>query len=209
MKRVGSILLALVLVLGVVFTTASVATADSVLYGDVNGDGKINNKDLGRLQQYINGWEVEVNLAACDVNDDGRVNNKDLGRLQQYINSWEVTLGPVAPEVPAAILPEVGYDIDGRGRILVDAISQDGYTVTVTLHNYSPKWMTEETSRVLYTCTDAEGNVLTIEGDTYFGSLYFGMLEVGEIDTFTITLPEGTAKLEFGDYYINYWSQWA
>ena len=33
-------------------------------------------------------------------------------------------------------------------------------------------------------------------------------LEAGEIDTYTITLPEGTVKLEFGDYRIVYWSQW-
>ncbi len=63
------------------------------LYGDANGDGKINNKDLGRLQQYLNGWEIDIDASACDLNGDGKVNNKDLGRLQQYLNGWDVTLG--------------------------------------------------------------------------------------------------------------------
>lgn len=61
--------------------------------GDVNSDGKVNNKDLGRLQQYVNGWDVSINASAADVNGDGKVNNKDLGRLQQYVNGWDVELG--------------------------------------------------------------------------------------------------------------------
>ena len=62
-------------------------------YGDTNGDGKINNRDLGLLQQYLNDWNVTIDLAACDVNNDGKLNNRDLGLLQQYLNDWNVTLG--------------------------------------------------------------------------------------------------------------------
>ena len=62
-------------------------------YGDGNGDGNINIKDLGLLQQYLNGWDVEINTSAVDVNGDGSVNIKDLGLLQQYLNGWDVTLG--------------------------------------------------------------------------------------------------------------------
>ena len=61
--------------------------------GDANGDGKVNNKDLGMLQQYLNGWDIAINEAAADTNGDGRVNNKDLGRLQQYLNGWSIELG--------------------------------------------------------------------------------------------------------------------
>ena len=61
--------------------------------GDTNGDGKINVRDLGMLQQYINGWSVDVNTAAADVNGDGKVNVRDIGLMQQYINGWDVTLG--------------------------------------------------------------------------------------------------------------------
>ena len=28
--------------------------------GDINGDGKVNNKDLSRLQRYLKGEEVEI-----------------------------------------------------------------------------------------------------------------------------------------------------
>lgn len=60
--------------------------------GDVNDDGKINNKDLGLLIQYINTWSVEINIDAADVNDDTKINNKDYGILAQYINNWGVEL---------------------------------------------------------------------------------------------------------------------
>ena len=61
--------------------------------GDVNADGRVNNKDLGLLQQYLSGWDVRVDEKAGDVNDDGRVNNKDLGLFQQYLSGWDVELG--------------------------------------------------------------------------------------------------------------------
>lgn len=205
MKRVMCAFLALVLVLGVTVLSVS---ANTVKYGDVNRDGKINNRDLGALQQYVNGFSVDIDVTAADVRPDGKVNNRDLGLLQQYVNGFDVTLGPEEPEVPAIELPAAGYDFDGRERIIADSIVQDGNTVIVTVHNHTTQWLTEETSCVLYTCTDAEGNVLYLN-DRYYGTLYLGMLEAGEIETFTITLPEGTAKLEFGDFRIVYWSQWA
>ena len=60
--------------------------------GDVNDDGRVNNKDLGVLRQYLNDWDVTVDLLAADVNRDGKVNNKDLGILRQYLNDWDVVL---------------------------------------------------------------------------------------------------------------------
>lgn len=64
-----------------------------ILFGDVNGDGKVNNKDLGLLQQYLAGWEITIDVMAADVNNNNRVNNQDLGLLQQYLAGWPVILG--------------------------------------------------------------------------------------------------------------------
>ena len=55
--------------------------------GDVNGDGHVNNKDLGLLQQYVNEWNVTIFHTAADINGDGRVNNFDLGSLQRILNA--------------------------------------------------------------------------------------------------------------------------
>ena len=76
------------------YTFTQGATAPAANYGDCNGDGKINNKDLALLMQYINDWNVTINTAVADVNVDGKINNKDLALLMQYINDWNVTLGP-------------------------------------------------------------------------------------------------------------------
>ena len=63
------------------------------VYGDANGDGRINNKDLALLMRKLNGWDVEISDAVVDVNADGRVDNKDYGLLMQYINGWDVEIG--------------------------------------------------------------------------------------------------------------------
>lgn len=80
----------------------SVSAAEAVVYGDADGNGRVNNKDLGMLQQYLNEIPVDIDLDVMDVNDDGKVNNKDLGLLQQFLNEWEVTLGPATPDLPEA-----------------------------------------------------------------------------------------------------------
>ena len=59
----------------------------TVIPGDANGDDKVNNRDLGLLQQYLNEWDVTITVAAADLNGDGKVNNRDLGLLQQLLNS--------------------------------------------------------------------------------------------------------------------------
>ena len=74
-------------------TVSGEVSISPVIYGDGDGDGQINNRDLGLLQQYLNGWYVDVNTSAADVNNDGDVNNRDLGLLQRYLNGWDVTLG--------------------------------------------------------------------------------------------------------------------
>ena len=60
--------------------------------GDINGDGKVNNKDANRLQRYLKDPTTEVNAAALDVNGDGTVNNKDLIRLMRYLKYGDVEI---------------------------------------------------------------------------------------------------------------------
>ena len=62
----------------------------NTIIGDLSGDEKINNKDLGLLMQKLNGWDIEINIDAADVNGDGKINNKDYGLLMQYLNGWDV-----------------------------------------------------------------------------------------------------------------------
>ena len=91
MKKALIVLAALCLLMTAVLGVAAVS-ADDGFYGDLNGDGSINNRDMALLQQYINKWDVTLDVDAMDVNDDGAVNNRDLALLQQYINKWDVEL---------------------------------------------------------------------------------------------------------------------
>ena len=62
------------------------------LPGDVNNDGKVNTRDIGLMQQWMNGWDVTMDKDAADVNDDGKVNTRDIGLMQQWMNGWDVEL---------------------------------------------------------------------------------------------------------------------
>ena len=68
------------------------AAASAYVPGDVNEDGKVNIRDLGLVQQSLNGWSVTLNTDAADVNEDGKINIRDLGLIQQYLNGWDVEL---------------------------------------------------------------------------------------------------------------------
>lgn len=62
----------------------------SVMYGDVNCDGKINNDDLDYLQKYVNKSD-DVNLSEqglinADVYNDGIINVKDYSVLLKHLN---------------------------------------------------------------------------------------------------------------------------
>ena len=55
-------------------------------YGDVNGDGKINSKDVTGMMKNIVGKRVSgFDPDAADVNTDGKVNSKDVMKLMKYI----------------------------------------------------------------------------------------------------------------------------
>ncbi len=94
--------------------------------GDVNGDNRVNSRDLVRLSQYISdgcktdpdGYNAEVIADACDVNADGRVNARDLIRLSQYISDgsqtnpegYNATLNPAKiPECKHSCMVKTDY----------------------------------------------------------------------------------------------------
>lgn len=97
MKKMWIVLIAVCLMLT---TVMAVGATETVIYGDLNGDGKVNNRDLGVMQKYLNDLidEDELDMEAADVTHDGKVNNRDLGKLQQFLNDLIDSLDPEKPE---------------------------------------------------------------------------------------------------------------
>ena len=58
---------------------------EPAVYGDVDGDGKVNVKDLLAIKQYVGGADVEINSKNADVNGDGKVDLFDTILIQQYL----------------------------------------------------------------------------------------------------------------------------
>jgi hypothetical protein len=60
---------------------------EAVVYGDVNGDGKVSNADVVLLQKQILGITQQGGcyLEAANTSHDGGVTNKDLVILQKHI----------------------------------------------------------------------------------------------------------------------------
>ena len=63
------------------------------LYGDSDGSGTVDMKDLAAMQRKINDWDIEIIPIASDLNGDGDVSMKDLTMLQRYLNNWVIEFG--------------------------------------------------------------------------------------------------------------------
>ena len=73
-------------------STGSNVSVKKSIPGDVNGDGKVNVKDITLLAQYLAEWDVSIDSNAADVNADGKINVKDITLLAQYLAEWDVVL---------------------------------------------------------------------------------------------------------------------
>lgn len=71
-----------------------------VVYGDVNGDGGIDLKDVSEILRYINGslQFAHRQWKAADVSGDGRINMRDISLMLQFING-KITVFPVDSQV--------------------------------------------------------------------------------------------------------------
>ena len=68
-----------------VVTEPVVTEPTKVVYGDANGDGQINLKDVLVARKYVAGIDTEIDLVASDVNKDGAVNMKDILLIRKFI----------------------------------------------------------------------------------------------------------------------------
>jgi hypothetical protein len=78
------------------------------MYGDANGDGLVNSKDVVLLRQHIVAKDPLTGVSTlavekgADCNGDGEVNSKDVVLLRQYI----VAKDPITGDSSVVLGPE-------------------------------------------------------------------------------------------------------
>ena len=188
--------------------------------GDVNNDGKVNVRDLGLLQQSLNGWNVNIVKAAADVNGDDKVNVRDLGLLQQFLNAWNVELLPGGPSLGGGSQPE-DPDQPGEGGgdepqppknlLSIEEAIAMGSAMEHNVYTEEKYYVTGVITEVYNTqygnmkLADEAGNILTIYG-TYSadGELRYDAMEVKPVAGDIVTIYgivgqyNGTAQIKNG-----------
>ena len=72
-------------------TVNGTLTVTDVVYGDVNGDGRVNNLDGMVLMRHLAKWPsypASMISPGADVNADGRINNLDGMILMRHLAKW-------------------------------------------------------------------------------------------------------------------------
>ena len=138
--------------------------ATPFIWGDVNGDDKVDDLDLQRLTQYLNGWDVVI-FPGADVNGDGIVDDLDQLRLMQRLNGWSVKLGP--PNVETKILQSVYAEANNK---IVIELSKGEFTYADTYEFTLIKGDTNDISRVRFNNAIIDNNKLIFTLDREIGA---------------------------------------
>ncbi len=194
-KRIPALLLSVVFLLTGLLPLA----VHAAVPGDLDGSGTLDSDDAILLLYHV--------MLPSHYPYDGYIDfdgNGDEDSGDAVLLLYHSLLPDAFPLVlPSAVsLPQVGYDPDGKGRIQLSSIAMCGLTVTLSFSNRSAVWVTDETSALTYTCTNKAGTVLKT------GTLVIGYISSGATRTYTLTLPQNTARLSFTDSDVTYWSQW-
>lgn len=114
MKKIISVFAAAALLAAAVFSAGAAAPP----VGDVNGDGKVNNKDVAILFSRLSSGD-EITDASADVNADGSVNNKDVTALFKYVSGDDLPAESYATEFTVSAVFGNGMIIQRREPIRI------------------------------------------------------------------------------------------
>lgn len=88
-------------------------TLSTLYYGDIDGDGIINEQDYEYLDQYLKGLKTfsPSQLQASDINSDGVINNIDVNIILQMASGiYDISTGPITNYV-------LYGDVDENGEV--------------------------------------------------------------------------------------------
>lgn len=76
----------------------------TVIYGDVNSDGKITVGDAIIILKSVAGWDVSFELDTGDAAPDGKINVSDVIAVLKWVAGWDVMLG-------GAVYPAIDFEL--------------------------------------------------------------------------------------------------
>lgn len=105
-------------------STNSLQTSSSILYGDLNGDGKINSIDYTLMTRYILGDTNilrEDYIISADLNGDKKINSTDCALLGRYVLSIIYKFPVEGQDVNEGISD--GF-VEGNGKFAFDVFKE-------------------------------------------------------------------------------------
>ena len=112
MKRIGSIVIALLFILTAVYTLPSTYAADNRLRGDADRNGEVTLPDSTLIQYVLSEIEdYDLDEQAADVNGDETVDITDATLIQRYLlgfdNPYQIDeiIGYSDPTTPTTSVP--------------------------------------------------------------------------------------------------------
>jgi len=122
------------------------------LAGDINEDGIVNNQDLIRFREYLDGKNVYVDPDALNVDGTGGIDEADFDRLYQHLTGWAVKIFygvKAADPITFTVTHSVQGDILALN--VVKIVNGDGYMTWTVKSSHawkvvsSEKWCTFST----------------------------------------------------------------
>ena len=194
-KNVLLVILAIVLVCIPVIGYAAVNAENSFSYGDINGDGEVNTKDLVRLMKYIANDGEGIEAYGTDLNGDKKTDAKDLVRLMKYIanggdssdgsSSDSVTTAPVDTDAPEPDNFTIENYFDGGDRNEIVAFADGQIYAFSGLRGFFG-----------YTPAEKDGSVLLADSELLADSFGFAYERDSENGTFTYTYGDIEMKFD-------------
>ena len=105
-------------------------------YGDANGDGSVNMKDVLLMRKYLAGMDVEMEEEAADVTKDGDVNMKDVLLLRKFLADMAALPDPKETVITDPdVDPTMDWDLI-PDQITLTFYGADSVDHAVTWHTY-------------------------------------------------------------------------
>lgn len=157
----------------------AVQPVETVLLGDVNGDGRVNGNDRSLMNGILANVDNDGSLFAADVNEDGVVNAEDSTILQEYVGRLPDTI---------AAYPNIGTEISISGKTvptieyypnLVGDVTGDGQ-----VNNFDASKMKQilgnvvDTTQINLVAADANGDKIINQTDADMINSYANSLPV-------------------------------